>query len=186
MIRLIILTVALVFNVLCAQTSGAIINRNPWPAESFSVNAATFAENANSHEQQLYAAQIRSSYRSCRDAATTGTSEQFEGRLPADMPCIIHFNNGLKASDLTIRNIDNGKLIVQDRNGRQQDILIVCITQIEIAAADFAVFKNESGIPDTNGWLKNLLKRPRNFVLSLGWLTIEEKIELLQSRFVIA
>jgi len=185
MIRSTILTVALVLNVLFAQNIGTTITRNTWPAESISVNGTTFAENANSHEQQLYAAQIRASYRTSRSTATI-TPEQFAGRLPADIPCIIHFNNGLKATDLTIRNIDGGKLIVQDRNGRQQDILIVCITQIEITAADFAVYKNESSISDSGGWLKNLFNRPRNFVLSLGWLTIEEKIELLQSRFVIA
>ena len=76
---------------------------------------------------------------------------------------------------------------MRDRTGRQLDILIVCITQIEITAADIAVFKRERGVPDeTGGWLKNLFIKPRNYILSLGWLTIEQKIELLQSRFMIA
>lgn len=185
MVRSTILTVALVFNGLFAQTAMTIVNRITWPVESSSAYASTVEEYTQFHEQQLYAAQIRASFCSSR-AATRSAPEHFTGRLPADTHCIIHFNNGLKVPTLIIQSIDDNKLIVRDKTGRQQDILIACITQIEIVAADIATYKIEKGIPDSRGWLKNLLNKPRNYVLSLGWLTIEEKIELLQSRFMIA
>ena len=183
MIRSTILTVTLVFNGILAQTAMTRANRITWPVESSSAYTTTFAEYTHSHEQQLYAAQIRASYRPSREGSTP---EQFTGRLPADIPCIIHFNDGLKVPALTIRSINGDKLLVRDQTGRQQDILITCITQIEVAAADIAAYKTEKGIPNTRRWLKNLLSKPRNYVLSLGWLTIEEKIVLLQARFVIA
>ncbi len=167
-----VFTAVLILNGLLAQNSFSV------------AGTANNSGDSYSHEQELYASQIRSSCRPMHKLFQS--SENIPDSLPADIQIIISFNSGLKIPALTIISIRDGRLVVRDKNGRFQEILLDCITQIEIPACEMRKFENKSGGSDNDRWLPNLFARNKKYILSLGWLTMEEKIELLQLQFIAA